>query len=114
MKENAGVFIDRPGGTLGLVFEVQAAVEAQRRSVTVEGSHVQVQIRRNPDAGLVEGFLGFPLVAEVYPNDGCKRDELIAAVASLNSALDQAGYDYVTDAVFEDRLPNQGRNVPIS
>ncbi len=114
MKKYAKVFIDRPGDTLGVVFEVQAAVEAPRHDVTVVGAQVEVDIRRNSDAGQAPDFLGFPLVAEVYPKDGCRLRALIAAVASLNSALDAAGYQYVTAADFEDRLPNQGRNVPIS
>lgn len=114
MNEYAAVFIDNPGGTLGVVFEVQNAVGARLSGSKVVGEHVEVDIIRNSDAGQAPGFLGFPLVAEVYPKDGCDLETLITAVASLNSALEAGGYHYVTSADFEDRLPNQGRNVPLS
>lgn len=113
MKKYAKVFIDCPAGSLGVVFEVQAAVEARRSSVEVVGRHVEVDIRRNSEVGLAPGFLGFPLVAEFYPKDDCEFEPFIAAVASLVTALDAAGYHYATAAEFEDRLPNQGRNVPL-
>jgi hypothetical protein len=113
VRKYAKVFIDRPDGTLGVVHEMQVAVGARRSSVTIAGSDVEVEIRRNREVGDAPGFLGFPLYAEVHPNDGCSDREFIAAVASLVAALDAAGFEYVTAADFEDRLPNQGRNVPI-
>lgn len=113
MMAYAKIFIDRPGETLGLVVEVQGAVGAPRHDVLVAGRDVEVDIRRNPDAGWAEGFLGFPLLAEVYPKDGCADDTLIEAVGGLTTALDAAGFSFVTAADFEDRLPNQGRNVAI-
>lgn len=113
MKKYAKVFIDYSGDTPGIVLEVHGAVGARHRDVQVEGRDVEVEIRRNKEAGSAEGFLGFPIIAEVHPREGCDEDSFVEAVATLTSALDAAGYRFVTAADFEDRLPNQGRNLSI-
>jgi hypothetical protein len=113
VSDYAKVFINRRGGSLGVVLEVQQAVAARRRAIHIEGSKVDVEIRSNPDGGQADGFLGFPLIAELFPRDGSSRADAIAAVSSVLEALHRAGCDFVTAAEFEDELPSRGRNVPI-
>ena len=113
MSAYAKIFIDRPDGSLGVLFEIQDAVEARRRSVVVEGRDVEVELRRNPDAGQADGFLGFPLIAEVAGDEDTEERVVVQAVATLTTALERAGFSYATAADFEDELPARGRNIPL-
>jgi len=111
VKSYAKIFVDQPEGSLGLVFEVQDAVDARQNDIVVEGQDVEIDIRRNPDAGQAEDFIGFPMLVEVYPKVEGATSAVIKAVESIILALDAAGFSFATAADFEDLLPGRGRNV---
>jgi hypothetical protein len=112
MSSYARVFIDHVECGLGPVHLVQSALGV-RRAIRIDTDSVVVEIRRNPDDGQANGFLGFPMVAEFFGRGDSNRASLVLAVKSVVEALECAGFRVVTAAEFEEELPGHGRNVPI-
>jgi hypothetical protein len=112
MSSYARVFIDHAECGLGPVHLVQSALGV-RRAIRIDTDSLAVEIRRNPDDGQADGFLGFPLVAEIIGREDGDRASLVLAVESVVEALDCAGFRVVTAADFEEELPGHGRNTPI-
>ena len=113
MNDYAKIFIDRPDGPVSLVSVLQHAVGATQTAVVVDGQDVEVELQRNPDAGTIDGFLGYPMFAEVEGKLGTTHASFVTALTHLVRALDDAGYHYVTASDFEDQLPGAGRNADI-
>jgi hypothetical protein len=112
MSNYARIFIDHAQCGPGPVHVVQSALGV-RRAIHIDTGSVAVEIRRNPDDGRADGFLGFPLIAEMYGREGSDRASLVMAVQSVVEGLDSAGFRVVTAAEFEEELPGHGRNEPI-
>lgn len=112
MKRTAEIYLDRSDGPADLTELVRSTTDGFIPTRVVKGPVINVGITRNTEKVETENFLSFPIVLEIDPADDTVSDEaVIDAVATLGTALGDAGYSYVSVADFEDVLPSQGRNV---
>ncbi|MEU7018978.1 hypothetical protein [Streptomyces sp. NPDC046385] len=73
---------------------------------TVRAGRMVFDTCPNPDAGLADDFIGWPLTIEAEADEG--GPSLVEPVARLLTAAWDRGYDAVAACDFEDELPDSG------
>ncbi|MGV9271428.1 hypothetical protein ACWDRR_43080 [Kitasatospora sp. NPDC003701] len=83
---------------------VAAALGVAPDEDTVQLGDLEFDIRSNPDAGLADDFIGWPLKIDA---EG-PRPTIVEAVSRVLAAAWGAGYQAVAACDFEDELPELG------
>jgi hypothetical protein len=73
---------------------------------TVRSGRMEFEIRRNPDAGLADGFIGWPFRVEA--ESGEASSVFVEAVSRVLRVAWDRGFDAVAACDFEDELPELG------
>jgi hypothetical protein len=94
----------RGGGRQAVTDLVAAALGTAPDEYRVVRAGLDFEVRPNPDDGLADDFIGWPLKIDA---DGPTTD-LVDAVARVLTSVRAAGYQAVAAGDFEDQLPRPG------
>ncbi|OXM43675.1 hypothetical protein [Amycolatopsis alba] len=72
-------------------------------------SDMDVEVLQNPDRGLAEGFIGWPVFVEVVPGKDTENASVVGIVSRILTAAQSSGIPAVAACDYEDELPWLGK-----